>query len=463
MKLLENLRILFSNPLFALFPELTVYDTILEKRIDIIKIFEGDLVKDLKKNNLGRKDTPSVEQIVRAIIYKEVRGLTYEELEKHQFDSEICKHFLKLGKKAYSDSMFQHYVQKIQPITIKKMFVEINNIAIEMGYEDVKDIRIDSTVIKTDTHHPTNNSLVYDCIKSSTDLLSKLIEKKSEEYNKLINRLVEVKKIYYKLNNIKIDEVKDKEEKKKKRAELMKNLFAENLNFLTSIHFEIKDVIKNELNTLSIKNQVRIKDLDRQIEIIYKNAYRFQIEGKKVKNSDKIFSIYEEHTDLIVKGLREWLFGHKVNITSGKSNLILDCEVLKGNPADVNLFEEPLKKIHENYGKQIESFAGDGGYASLKNQEVAKGLNIKNIVFTKIVGSLQNIVECEVKEKMLNNFRAGAEAVISNLKRGFDLQRVNWKGFKMFEAKVFWGVVGYNIRVLTGHILNSLYSKMVKA
>lgn len=462
MKLLENLRILFSNPLFALFPELTVYDTILEKKIDIFKIFEADLLKGLKNNNLGRKDTPSVEQIVRAIIYKEVRGLTYEELEKHQFDSEICKHFIKLGKKAYSDSMYQHYVKKIQPATVQKMFVEINKIAVKMGYEDVKDIRTDSTVIESDIHHPTNNSLVYDCIKTSTNLLTKLVEKNSDRYNSLIVRLIEVKKNYYKLNNIKIDEAKDKEEKKKKRAELMKNLFTENLNFLNSIHLEIKEVIKNELDTLSKKEQVRIKDLDRQIEKMYKNAYRFQIEGKKVENSDKIFSIYEEHTDIIVKGLREWLFGHKVNISSGKSNLILDCEVLKGNPADVNLFEEPLKNIHENYGKQIESISDDGGYASLKNQEIAKKLNIKNIVFTKIVGSLQNIVESEIKEKMLNNFRAGAEAVISNLKRGFDLRRVNWKGFEMFKSKVFWGVVGYNIRVLTGHILNTLFPKPAK-
>jgi len=463
MKLLEDLRIMFNNPLFALFPELTVYDTILEKRIDIFKIFEDDLIKGLKNNKLGRKDTPSVEQIVRAIIYKEVRGLTYEELEIHQFDSEICKHFLKLGKKAYSDSMFQHYVKKIQASTIEKMFIEINKIAIEMGYENIKDIRTDSTTIETDIHHPTNNSLVYDCINLSTDLLSKLEERKREENNKLIFRLLEVKKNYYKLNNIKIDEEKEKKKKKKKRAELMRNLFAENLVFLNSIHLEIKEVINNKIASLSKKDQVRINDLDRQMAIVYKNAYRFQIEGKKIKNSDKIFSIYEEHTDIIVKGLREWLFGHKVNITSGKSNLILDCEVLRGNPADSNLFEQPLKNINENYGKQIESIACDGGYASLENQNIAKNLEIKNIVFTKIVGSLQNITENKAKEKVLNNFRAGAEAVISNLKRGFDLRRVNWNGFEMFKAKVFWGVVGYNIRVLTGHILNTLFPKPVKA
>jgi transposase, IS5 family len=78
---------------------------------------------------------------------------------------------------------------------------------------------------------------------------------------------------------------------------------------------------------------------------VYKNAYRFQIEGKKVENTGKIFSIYESHTDIIVNEIRESLFGHKVNITSGKSNLILDCDEEIGNPADVNLFEKPLRNI----------------------------------------------------------------------------------------------------------------------
>jgi len=461
MKLLEDLRLQFQDPLWAKFSELAVYDAILEKRIDIIKIFQQDILIGLKNNNLGRKDTPSVEQIVRACIYKESRCLTYEELELHQFDSLMCQRFLKLGTKGYSDSMYQNYVKKIKPATIKAMMFEINRIAIGMGYEDVKDVRTDSTVVETNIHHPTNNSLVYDCINTSSRLLMKITEKNSDEYNRLVNRLVQVKKIYYNLNNIKINET-DKEEKKRKRAELMRALFEENLNFLQAVSQELKEAISTDLAGFSKHDKNRIMDLEKQIGVVYKNAWRFQVEGKKVENHDKIFSIYEVHTSLIVKGLRDCLFGHKVNIASGTSNLILDLDVEEGNPADVSLFEKPLRNIQETYQRQIESIAHDGGYASLANQKTALDvLKIKNIVFTKTVGSLQNIVESAVKEKFLTNFRAGAEAIISNYKRGFDLVRVDWKGFEMFKAKVFWGAVGYNIRVLTGHIMNELFPKQV--
>ncbi len=81
-----------------------------------------------------------------------------------------------------------------------------------------------------------------------------------------------------------------------------------------------------------------------------------------------------------------------------------------------------------------------------------------NVVFTKIVGSLQNIVENDEVEAELKRWRAGIEGDISNLKREFKVGSVVWKGKGKagFDAKIFWSVIGYNIRVLTGHILRTL-------
>jgi hypothetical protein len=72
---------------------------------------------------------------------------------------------------------------------------------------------------------------------------------------------------------------------------------------------------------------------------VYSMTYRKEIAGEAVPNDEKLFSIYELHTDIIVKSSREIKFGHKVNIGSGKSNLILTCEVLEGNPVDSTLYQ----------------------------------------------------------------------------------------------------------------------------
>jgi IS5 family transposase len=81
------------------------------------------------------------------------------------------------------------------------------------------------------------------------------------------------------------------------------------------------------------------------------------------------------------------------------------------------------------------------------------GEGIINIVFNKIVGSIGNVCSSKRKENLLKKWRAGIEAVISNLKRGFGIGRCNWKGLKHYRQKVYWSVIGYNIRVMTAAVI----------
>ena len=69
-----------------------------------------------------------------------------------------------------------------------------------------------------------------------------------------------------------------------------------------------------------------------------------------IQPEEKIFSIHEDHTDILVKGTREAEFGHKVNLTTGKSNIILDVEIVSGNPGDSQLYEGALERVQHIYG-----------------------------------------------------------------------------------------------------------------
>jgi transposase, IS5 family len=186
---------------------------------------------------------------------------------------------------------------------------------------------------------------------------------------------------------------------------------------------------------------------------VYSMTHRKEIGGEAVPNGQKIFSIYELHTDIIVKGSREIKFGHKVNIGTGKSNLILTCEVLQGNPADSTLYRDTMDKLVDSYGRVPRDSATDGGYASKANAQYAQEKGIINIVFNKIVGSLKNIVSSKNMETRLKKWRSGIEANISNLVRGYNLKRCNWKGLEHFKSKVLWSVLAYNIRVMTKNML----------
>jgi IS5 family transposase len=151
---------------------------------------------------------------------------------------------------------------------------------------------------------------------------------------------------------------------------------------------------------------------------VYDFTYRHEIKKERVDNEDKIFSIYELHTDIIVKGIREMKFGHKVNFATGKSNLVLAVDVLKGNPEDSSLFQPMLAKVIDKYGIVPRDSATDGGFASLANLQDAQNKGIMNIVFNKTVGRMHNITSSLHMETRLKKWRSALKQSYQMLSGG---------------------------------------------
>jgi IS5 family transposase len=410
-------------------------------------MFGSDIIGDEVASSFGRQDTPSVEQIVRAAIFKEMRGMDYRDLEYAQLDSRICETFIKLeGRDPFSFQLFQKYISRIKPESLHRVLVEINKIAISEGLEDVQRVSQDSTVVKTNIHYPTNNSLIWDCVKTSTRLLENL--KQEIDTLDFIDYTKSAKKTFYEINVT--------------RGEAKRlPLFHKQLILFTKVINQTSNAIKKKsMSIIAWSIQAELEKLLVLMEQVYDVTYRKEIEGENVPSEDKLFSIYEQHTDIIVKGQRDVLFGHKVNLAAGKSNLVLDCQVVRGNPSDKALFQPTIDNILQNYDVIPRDSATDGGYASLANRTHAQKAGIVNIVFNKVVGSMQNIVSSLNMETRLKKWRSAMEAIISNIKRGFNIRTCNWKGWVHFQAKVIWSVLAYNFRVMTELILEKLRSDL---
>lgn len=227
MNLFSELTLKFEKPDWTRNPEFGLMDTILEQRPDLLDIVKDDITQGTKKGKFGRGDVPSVEQIMRAAIYQELKGLDYRDLEYHQTDSRICALFIKIDElRPYSFQMYQKYISRISEESLQKLLVELNKIAISEGLEDLKKIRQDSTVVETNIHYPTNNSLVWDCIKTSYRLLEKLSEELPE--TKYYDYIKSAKRTYFKINNTK---------SKDKRKQLFKKqliIFTKTINNLSN-------------------------------------------------------------------------------------------------------------------------------------------------------------------------------------------------------------------------------------
>jgi IS5 family transposase len=171
--------------------------------------------------------------------------------------------------------------------------------------------------------------------------------------------------------------------------------------------------------------------------------------GEKVPASEKVVSFFEDHTDIIVKSRRETEYGHKVFLTGGASTLILDCMIVRGNPADSEQYKTLLERQKELYGRMPRQVSADGGFASKDNLAHAKEHGVKDAVFAKKRGlSVLAMAKSNWVYKTLRNFRAGIEAGISTLKRAFGLDRCTWKGWEGFGRYVWSSIVSYNLLAL---------------
>lgn len=444
MKIFESWKLKFEKPDWSNDPQFALIDTILEMNPNLIEMAVHDIMAGEAESNFGRGDTPSVEQIVRVALYKEIKGCTYRNLEYAQIDSRICEQFTKINPaRPYSFQVLQKYISRITEETLSKLMVELNKIAIDEKIEDLTKFREDSTVVETNIHYPTNSAIMYDCIKESHRLL-KHLNKATGRGIKYKNYRKEGKKRCFKINTEKSDKSR-------------KDLFREQLELLTKCIDQVSRIIDLKLERVGIIRVISLitalKDLLPIMKQVHKMAYDREILDRKVPNEEKIFSIYERHTDIIVKGQRDSKFGHKVDIGTGASSLILTCCIPRGNPNDKEFFRNTIDTVKREYGKVPESAVADGGYASLKNSTQAVKKGVINVVFNKITNNMKNIAISEAVETGLKKWRSGIEAVISNLKRGYNLRRCMWKGWEHFQRKVYWSIIAYNIRVMTGHML----------
>jgi len=448
MKIFKDLTLKFEKPDWKENPEFGLIDTILETHPEIIKLVNNDLANLTKSTNYGRKDTPTVEQIVRAALYKEMKNLDYRELEYAQIDSRICATFIKLDLRTpFSFQLWQKYISQIKDATLKQILYTVNKIAIEEGFEDVKQIRQDTTAIESNIQHPTNNFLIWSCIHESHRLLEHLKEEASTL--SYIDYQTGAKKTYFKINVT-------------KQADKKGVLFYKQLITFTKCINQVSNIIKKNFKRTEAEIwKMELKKLLPLMHQVYDISYRREILGDSVPNDEKIFSIYELHTNIIVKGQRDVLFGHKINIAGGRSNLILDCEILKGNPNDSTLYQPMMDNIIKIYEVIPRDSVTDGGFASKDNIAYSVNTGIVNTVFNKIKGSMQNAVNSTNMETRLKKWRSGIEAVISNLKRGFDLRVCNWKGWEHFKRKVLWSILAYNFRVLTQLVLQGIQASKV--
>jgi len=413
----------------------------------LIDWVRSDLINECK-NKAGRSSL-TAESVLRCAIIKQTRQLSYEDLAFYLMDSLSCQTFARLDKsKAFpKKSALQSAISRIADETWELINLQLLESAQETKIEKGNIIRIDSTVTDTDIHEPTDSTLLWDSVRTLIRLL-KQAEKLIPYSLDWVNHQRGAKKKMHQIFNTR---------GMKKKIPLYKTLlkYVENcLAYIKMAKIEIHSHCSNITAALSWKAEV-----EHFISLILKvveQTRRRVLNGEQVPAAEKVFSLFEEHTDIIIKGSRDIQYGHKLNLSSGKSGLILDMVVETGNPADTAQFIPMINRHTENYGNPPRQSAADGGYASSENLRQAKNMGVKDVAFHKKRGiKIEDMVKSKWVYKKLRNFRAGVEANISVLKRTYGMARCLWKGWDHFNSYIWSTVVSYNLTLFARLSLKS--------
>jgi len=428
-------RSLFCQlPDHAYYKEWQRIECILDAHPEFLDWVHGDLTVGVKYPDRGAKGM-TAELVLRAAILKQANCWTYKELEVQCVDSLMTRGFLKLDfDESHSSSSLQANIKLIAPTTWENISKAIVIQAKETEIENGKVVRIDATPIECNVHKPTDSSLLFDCIRSA-NLQFEGLRARAEMKAYAAVKTSEAKSLFMYIFNA-------------KKSEDRENLYRKMLKFATRTQERVLDTLA-KLETAQrqgLPEYVQLGNLSKMLPVIIDQTRRRVIKKEQVPPEDKIFSIFEPHTDIIVKGLRDVVYGHKTFFTVGSSGLVLDTVLVQGNPKDTEYYIELLDRHKESFGRYPRQVVTDGGFSSEDNLFDAKDLGIKDVCFTKSPGlEIEEMVKSKWVFDKLRNFRAGIEAVISCLKRGYALDRVTWKGVRGFGSYVHSAVVAYNL------------------
>jgi len=418
--------------------ELEAISHILDQNNTIIDLVYQDLL-DGRQRQKGGANGMTAEQVLRAALLKQMHGYTYRDLAFHLEDSASMRRFMRIGfcGRAFKRSALRDNISKISSST----WEAINRILLDWAKGEEVDkgrqVRIDCTVVETNIHQPSDSSLLYDCVR----VLTRLLEQGHRRWDRISyqdhNRRA-------KRRMMNILNAKNKKARTAAYRDLIK-VTHKTVNYAEDALARLENVSSREVIAYALE-LVRYLILTRRV-INQAEARVFR--GESVPASEKVVSIFEPHSDIIVKDRRDTFYGHKVCLCVGASQLITDCLITTGNPSDTSLTVEMVERQKEIYGRYPLKAAFDGGFTSKDNLKAVKGLGVKDVCFAKKRG-LEVVDMCRSQwvYNRLRNFRAGVESVISWIKRSLGFDRCNWKGLQAFGRYVWLSVVSANLRTL---------------
>ncbi len=407
---------------------------------------QADEIIDLIMNDLTRNGEQSIErgpvgmtgwQVFILAVLRMNLSKTFAQLEFDFNHNNLIRQFLEINElddESFSERCLNDNFILLSAETLSAINDIITNRAIQEGFEDGKVIRGDSFVCDTNVHFPTDQSLLSDGCRKVIAISCQMVGaegwRQSEHW---------LKKLRYLVQNV------SKSKKGKNKEQRERNAYYKLLRTAETIINKGVQTYESEVGSEEQRSYLlRFLFVLEQVRDVTERRTQ---KGETIEHDEKIFSLFETHTEMINRGKypQPYQLGHRILFVQGKSGLILDFKVMDNGAQDVNELLPLLKKLFEKYGRlDVASF--DKGYWAKNVIEDSEPYVEKLVVAKKGKGNKASKErESERNFVRYRVWRSGIEALISVCVRANGLDRCRDKGKDGYARWVSAAVVTRNL------------------
>ena len=397
----------------------------------------------------GRLGTPA-EVVIRMLILKHLFDWSYDDMEREVRANLVYRMFTRIDAGDVPDAKtILKIARALGPEVIEQLHRQVVEVAKRAGVTHGRRFRIDTTVVETNVHYPTDSTLLQDGVRVLTRTMQRASTALGDPRGRVRNRLRSVTRA--------VLTVAYQARSPKTRTALVQTY----RKLMTTTRAVVRDVdtmvrrIGQRLRTASRQTQPMLQRAQQRLQQMRPLVQRVlaqtraRVIGGDTHVPDKVLSVFESHTETIRKGkiAKPTEFGKLVTIQESEHQIITAYEVHEARPADVTLWTPALDRHHTIFGRAPDLAAGDRGFSSATNEQAATDRGVRRVILPRRgpKSPARRAYERQRWFRRGQRWRVGCEGRISVLKRRHGLRRCRYHGLDGMHRWVGLGVIANNL------------------
>jgi Transposase DDE domain/Transposase domain (DUF772) len=427
-------------------------DRVLADEQIVSAVHEALAQRHPKSRSRGRRGAPA-ETVLRLLILKHVRNWSYDVLEREVRANLVYRDFTRVGGGKTPDAKTRgRWGVALGPEVLKQIHERMVRIAQDNGVTTGRRMRVDTTVVETNIHHPTDSTLLGDGVRVLTRLMKKIANIAGAAGTKLRDRTRSVKLRLLEIGRVARSKGPVRQDRLTQHYRRLLEATSRVVGQAKRFSEEIAQGVKR---SRSLFQQLALEGLRRQLDEMMPRVKQVMKQTRArifrgiTRSEGKLLSLFEPSTEVIRKGKagKPNEFGKMVKLQEAENQIVIDYEVYARRPNDSDILVAAIDTHQALLGRTPRLVAADAAFYSNKNETAAKAKGVKRVCIpNRSTKSPER--KREQKKRWFRNgqkWRTGCEGRISVVKRRHGLDRCRYKGFVGMQRWVGLGVIADNI------------------